>query len=268
MARTDVTAPSEAVNRPRVNVLGVGIDAVDMDRAIRFIDASIAAQTGGYVCVTGVHGVMEAQRDVELRRHLNRSLLTTPDGMPVVWVGWARRHRSMDRVYGPDLMLELCRRSAEHRYRHFLYGGLPGVADQLARCLTARFPDLDVVGTATPPFRELTSAEENDIIARFARVQPHIVWIGISTPKQERLMARLQARVAPAILIGVGAAFDIHSGRMPQAPRWMQRSGLEWVFRAASEPRRLIPRYALNNLPFVCRIALQQFGLGRYPLES
>ena len=224
-------------------------------------------RTGGYVCVTGVHGVMEAQRDPDFRRLLNRSLVTTPDGMPMVWVGRARGFAGIERVYGPDLMLELCRRSIEEHYSHFLYGGASGIVSRLERQLVARFPGLRIVGRDTPPFRELTHVEEESLIQRLAELQPDIVWVGLSTPKQERLMGRLHARVAPAVMIGVGAAFDIHSGRVSQAPRWMQCNGLEWVFRTLQEPRRLLPRYARNNLPFVYRIVLQNLGVNGYSLE-
>ncbi|HKO13746.1 MAG TPA: WecB/TagA/CpsF family glycosyltransferase [Acidobacteriaceae bacterium] len=268
--RTEEAAPPAAAAdtpRPRVNVLGVGIDAVDLPRAVEAIASSIARRDGGYVCVTGVHGVMESQRDPTFRRILNESLVTTPDGMPMVWVGRARGFTRMRRVYGPDLMLELCRRSRDAGFSHFLYGGIPGVAGQLAQRLIERFPGLRVLGTYTPPFRPLTDAEEDALVQHITALRPDIIWVGLSTPRQERFMARLAPRVAPAVMIGVGAAFDFHTGRVRQAPRWMQQCGLEWLFRAIQEPRRLGPRYARNNVPFIFRILLQSLGVGRYSLE-
>jgi N-acetylglucosaminyldiphosphoundecaprenol N-acetyl-beta-D-mannosaminyltransferase len=254
--------------RRRVNVLGVGVDAVNMAQATQTIAAAIARRAGGYVCVTGVHGVMEAQRDPRLRRVLNRSVLTTPDGMPMVWVGRAQGFDRIERVYGPDLMLELCRQSTVTGFGHFLYGGADGVAPMLARRLVERFPGLRVVGTHTPPFRPLTESEEDALVVRLNELGPDIVWVGLSTPKQELFMTRLHHRVAPAVMIGVGAAFDIHSGRVAQAPRWMQRNGLEWLFRVTQEPRRLLPRYARSNPSFVYRIIRQNLGISHYPLES
>jgi N-acetylglucosaminyldiphosphoundecaprenol N-acetyl-beta-D-mannosaminyltransferase len=250
-----------------VNVLGVGVDAINMDDARGIIDDAIERRCGGYVCVTGAHGVMEAHRDPALRLVLNQSLLTTPDGMPMVWVGRARGFRGIDRVYGPDLMLELCRHSVERGYSHFLCGGEQGVAEQLASRLVARFHGLRIVGVYSPPFGPLSLAEIDAIVYRVREWSPDIIWIGLSTPRQECLMARLQPRVAPAIMIGVGAAFDMLSGRKRQAPRWMQRSGTEWLFRLAQEPSRLGPRYARTNPAFLLRIAQQALGIRRYSLE-
>jgi N-acetylglucosaminyldiphosphoundecaprenol N-acetyl-beta-D-mannosaminyltransferase len=252
--------------RDRVNILGVGVDAIDLGMAVRSIFDALERGTGGYVCVTGVHGVMEAQRDATFRRVLNHSMLTTPDGMPTVWVGRLSGYRAIERVYGPDLMIAVCTRSLNEGRSHFLLGGAEGVAEVLGQRLMDRFRGLSIVGTYTPPFRPLTDEEEDDVVRHLSDTRPDIIWVGLSTPKQELLMARLHQRVAPAVMIGVGAAFDFHSGRVSQAPRWMQRSGLEWFYRALQEPRRLFPRYARNNLPFVARIVLQGLGIRRYSL--
>ena len=251
-----------------MNVLGVGVDALDMSTAVARISAAAAHRRGGYVCVTGVHGVMEAQRDARLRGILNSSLATTPDGMPMVWLGRMAGFRSMTRVYGPDLMLELCRDSVARGLTHFFYGGGPSVAAELAARLSSRFPGMRVVGTYTPPFRPLTSVEETDLLRRIRAVRPHYFWVGLSTPKQERFMADYHTRVDAGVMLGVGAAFDMHSGRTKQAPRWMQRHGFEWLFRLAQEPRRLTRRYAINNPAFVFRVVEQKVGLRRYSVES
>lgn len=260
-------APARAARR-RVNVLGVGVDAVDERRAIDAIETAVRKGDGGYVCVTGVHGVMEAQRDPAFRHILNRSLLTTPDGMPTVWVGRATGFHDIERVYGPDLMLAVCRELVVVGRSHFFLGGANGVAQELGRCLSARFPGLRVAGTYTPPFRPLSTDEEEALVRLVRQSGADIIWVGLSTPKQERLMARVAERVAPGVMIGVGAAFDFHTGRVRQAPRWIQRSGLEWLFRMLQEPRRLLPRYARNNLPFIVRILLQGLRVRRYTLES
>ena len=251
-----------------MNVLGVGVDAIDERRAVDAIETAVRNGDGGYVCVTGVHGVMEAQRDPAFRRILNRSLLTTPDGMPTVWAGRVSGFHDIERVYGPDLMLAVCRQLLRSGRSHFFLGGAEGVAQELAHRLSARFSALRVAGTYTPPFRPLTCDEEEQLVRQVRESGADIVWVGLSTPKQERLMARLAERVAPAVMIGVGAAFDFHTGRVRQAPRWMQRSGLEWLFRMLQEPRRLFPRYARNNAPFIVSILLQALGVRRYTLRS
>jgi N-acetylglucosaminyldiphosphoundecaprenol N-acetyl-beta-D-mannosaminyltransferase len=239
---------------PRVDVLGVGVSAINLPQAVETIGAWISGGDREYVCVTGVHGVMESQRDPALRDIHNQSGMTTPDGMPLVWCGRFAGVERMERVYGPDLMLEVCRMSTSRGWRHFFYGAGPGVAARLAERLSDRFPGLEVVGFHTPPYRELTEDEFEETIDMINRSGADVVWIGLSTPKQERWMARFRPHLQTPVLIGVGAAFDIHSGNLRQAPRWMQRSGLEWLFRLAIEPGRLWMRY-LSMIPrFLVRI--------------
>jgi N-acetylglucosaminyldiphosphoundecaprenol N-acetyl-beta-D-mannosaminyltransferase len=252
----------------RANILGVGVSAIDMPVALETIESWIARHEPHYVCVTGVHGVMESQRDTGLREIHNSAGLVTPDGMPLVWLSRLQGFRGVGRVYGPDLMLLLCERSVVLGYRHFLYGGKNGVPERLAESLLKRFAGLQVVGTYSPPFRDLTAAEDEQIVRMIDEAGPDIVWVGLSTPKQERWMAAHAERVSSAVLIGVGAAFDFHAGLKKQAPRWMQRCGLEWLFRLLSEPRRLWRRYLVNNPTFVVLVALQALGLRRCPLES
>jgi len=242
---------------PRVDVLGVGVSAIDMAAALATIDAWIAAREPRYVCVTGVHGIMESRNDEALRRIHNDAGLVTPDGMPLVWLGRWYGQRHMDRVYGPDLMNASCAHSRARGYRHFFYGGGDGVADRLSERLRARFPGLEVVGTYTPPFRPLSELEEAELARRIAAAAPDILWVGLSTPKQERWMAEHVGRLHVPVMIGVGAAFDFHAGLKRQAPRWMQRAGLEWLFRLGTEPRRLWRRYLTNNPRFVWQIAKQ-----------
>jgi N-acetylglucosaminyldiphosphoundecaprenol N-acetyl-beta-D-mannosaminyltransferase len=239
---------------PRVDVLGVGISAIDIPTAVDEIGRWVATRVQHYVCVTGVHGVMESQRDPELRRIHNASGLTTPDGMPMVWAGHRAGAAWMTRVYGPDLMLALCARAAELGWRSFFYGGREGVPERLAERLTGRFPDLRVVGTYSPPFRPVTAEEDDEIVARINAVRPDLVWVGLSTPKQERWMDAHVGRLEAPVLLGVGAAFDIHAGTLAQAPGWAQRNGLEWAYRLYREPRRLWRRYLYNNPRFVLGI--------------
>jgi len=261
--------PSEPLSeRPRVNVLGVGVDAIDLQTSVIRIFEALKGAGGAYVCVTGVHGVMEAQRDPALREIINNSLLTTPDGMPMVWLGRLAGFRQMSRVYGPDLMLEICRASVAAGSTHYLYGGNVGVAEQLAERLRDRFPGIRIVGTFTPPFRALDEREEHQLCSEIQSLKPDFLWVGLSTPKQERFMASYRAMLAAKVMLGVGAAFDIHSGRTKQAPSWMQRAGLEWFFRVLQEPRRLFRRYAVNNPTFLWRVLQQKVGLRQYSLGS
>jgi N-acetylglucosaminyldiphosphoundecaprenol N-acetyl-beta-D-mannosaminyltransferase len=240
--------------QPRVDVLGVHVSAVSMGDAVAEIGRWVADQERHYVCVTGVHGVMESRRDEALRRIHNESGLTTPDGMPLVWCARAAGFDGVTRVYGPDLVLAVCEAGLAHGWRHFFYGGGPGVAEQLAERLAERFPGLAVAGTWCPPFRELTAEEADEVVARVDGSGADIVWVGLSTPKQERWMAAFRPRLAAPVLVGVGAAFDFHAGRVRQAPAFLQRAGLEWAFRLAMEPRRLWRRYLRNNPAFVAAI--------------
>jgi N-acetylglucosaminyldiphosphoundecaprenol N-acetyl-beta-D-mannosaminyltransferase len=257
-----------AVPPPRVNILGVGVHALNLQSAIDVLQTTIANRTKGYVCVTGVHGVCEAQSDPAFRSILNRALLNTPDGMPMVWIGKKTGHREMDRVYGPDLLLEVCAASETVGWRHFFYGGGPGTAESLASVLQAKFPKLQIAGTHTPPFRPLTPEELQQLQAQIKTARPDIIWVGLSTPKQEVFMSSHLALLDVPVMIGIGAAFDLISGKVRQSPRWIQRSGFEWLYRLVQEPRRLWKRYLKNNPLFVGRMILQLTGLRRYTIDS
>jgi N-acetylglucosaminyldiphosphoundecaprenol N-acetyl-beta-D-mannosaminyltransferase len=252
------------VHIPRVNVLGVQVSAIDIPMALDAISGWIAGRERCYVCVTGVHGVMESQRDPELLRIHNAAGLVTPDGMPLVWLGRLHGFGHVRRVYGPDLMLAVCEHSVLRGARHYLYGGAEGVPEKLAENLVRRFPGLQIVGTWSPPFRALSLDEDLKIVETINATRPDIVWVGLSTPKQERWMAAHRGQLEAPVLIGVGAAFDFHAGLKRQAPRWMQRSGLEWLFRLLTEPRRLWRRYLVNNPLFVWHTLLQVTGLHRH----
>ena len=250
----------ESVQLPRANVLGVGVHAIDMDEALRQSEQLLASGRTGYVCLTGVHGIMESQDNPELRQILNRAFLCLPDGMPTVWVGRAQGHRQMRRVYGPDFMMELCRRSRLSGYRHFLYGGAPGVAEQLHARLQILMPWLQVVGMYTPPYGPLSAEQEADLFGSLARSKPDILWVGLSTPKQERFMAQYCGRLPVKLVVGVGAAFDLHAGLRSDAPRWVKQCGLQWLHRLAQEPLRLGPRYLKHNPRFLWAMCRQMGG--------
>jgi N-acetylglucosaminyldiphosphoundecaprenol N-acetyl-beta-D-mannosaminyltransferase len=257
----------DMITADRINVLGVGVTPLNIPLAVVAMQEAIENRTKGYICVTGVHGVSEAQGNPAFRAILNGAFLNTPDGMPMVWLGKLDGHVEMDRVYGPDLLLQSCRVSRQAGWKHFFYGGAPGVAGQLAAALRARYPYLNVVGTYTPPFRPLNDEERNELRNQVAQARPDIIWVGLSTPKQEAFMAEALPWLDTALMVGVGAAFDLLSGRVRQAPRWIQRCGLEWLYRMFQEPRRLWRRYLTNNPIFAARLLLQKARLRRYSLD-
>lgn len=240
-----------------VDILGVTVDAQTLDGAVDTVRGWIERREPNYVCVTGVHGIVESQDDAELRRIHDEAGMVATDGMPLVWLSRRRSPAGteVERVYGPDLMLRTFSRSETRGWRHFLYGADPVTLGRLSANLRARFPRALVVGALSPPFRPLDAAEDREIAAEIAAASPDIVWVGLGTPTQERWMAAHVGRVHAPVLVGVGAAFDFHAGVKAQAPRWVQRVGLEWAFRMASEPRRLARRYATNNPRFVWMLA-------------
>lgn len=243
---------------PYANVLGVRVSPVDMSAAVAIADLCIASGRPGYICLTSVHGIMEAQADPAFRQILNYAVLNAPDGMPLCWIGRSQGYRAMDRVFGPDFMSALCRFSIPRGYRHYLYGGGPGVAMALQRTLQQRFPGLQIVGTYTPPFRELTAAEEHEFLRSIRQSRPDILWVGLSTPKQERFMAAYVERLQVPLLVGVGAAFDYHTGRIKDSPRWIKRAGLQWLHRLSQDPLRLGRRYLRTHPAFLWQIAIQR----------
>jgi len=259
----DEAGGASCLRAPRTDVLGVGVSIVNMDDAIRLSESVIRSRDRGYVCVTDVHGIIEAQSDTAFREILNRSIMTTPDGMPLVWVGRIQGHDRIRRVYGPDFLLEMCRVSVKCEYRHFFFGGKPGVANRLALELSKKFPGLQVVGTYAPPFRPLNPSEEQELEAIVAQAKPDVFWVGLGSPKQEQFMAQYCGRLEAKLMVGVGAAFDIHSGNVKEAPPWLKATGLQWLHRLIQEPRRLWRRY-LNCVPnFIWMIGLQFLGVRR-----
>lgn len=261
---TAIRASIPAEHIPRFNVLGVSVSGMTMGDAVTAILDAVARRHKGYVCVTGVHGVTEAQNDDAFRVILNASFLTTTDGMPLVWLGKHFVGRHVERVYGPDLMAAVFEATRSGAVRHFLYGGAPGVVETLQHRLEERFPGVSVVGSYTPPFRPLDTNERHAFVQRIRELRPDIIWVGLSTPKQERFMAEYLPALDTAVMVGVGAAFDFHAGRVRQAPRWVQRSGFEWLYRLCAEPRRLARRYLVNNPLFVWRISAQLLAIRKY----
>lgn len=249
--------------RRRVEILGVAVSATDPTAVLERIAGWLDRREANYVCVNTVHSLLCAREDPRLREIYRRAGIVTPDGMPLVWISRWRGESAVRRVYGPDLLLACCETFRSRGIRHYFYGGAEGVAERLADRLQARFPGLKVAGTMSPPFRRLDADEREDIARRVEATKPDIIWVGLGCPKQDYWMADHVQRLAPAVQIGVGAAFDFHSGRKRQAPIWMRRSGLEWLFRLLSEPRRLAGRYLVGNTRFVALVLAEELRLRR-----
>lgn len=246
-------------------VLGISVEPLDMESAVARVKEELENRRKGYVCLLGVHGIMEAQRDPDLAQIYASAALKVPDGAPTVWVGRRQGFHDMQRVAGPDLMLEVFRRREFANCTHFLYGGKESVAGDLLETLTRRFPWVRITGTYTPPFRELTHEEEESLAAHVNELKPDMIWVGISTPKQERFMARFLPLLDSTLMFGVGAAFDFHTGRIKDSPTWVKRAGLQWLHRLIQDPRRLLWRYLRSNSAFLWHITLELTGLRTYP---
>ncbi len=253
---------------PAAQVLGISVDAIDMEEGLRHVGSLLRGERKGYVCVAGVHGIMEAQRDPDLFRAYRLSEMTIPDGMPLVWVGRTQGYPRMERVTGPDLMLEIFRRKEFANVTHYLYGGAEGVAETLRENLHGWFPWARIVGIYTPPYTDLSIERCDSWLAEIDRLKPDIIWVGISCPKQELFMSRYLPRLNTRLMFGVGAAFDYHTGRIRDCDAWVKRAGLQWLHRLLQDPRRLWKRYARNNPAFLWRIALQMLAGRRSPHVS
>jgi len=247
-----------------VNVLDIGVHAVDMEQSVARMRLALEEGRKGYVCLASVHGIMEARRNRDLRSIFANAYLVAPDGMPTVWMGHLQGLPGMQRVFGPDLMLEIFSRRELSGYKHFLCGGEPGVAEQLHDEMLRRFPWVSIVGTYAPPFRPMSAEEESELAAQVRQLKPDIFWVGLSTPKQERFMARYLPMLDTKLMIGVGAAFLFHTGVIKDSPSWVKRAGLQWLHRLLQEPARLWRRYLVNVPLFLFQAVLQLTGLRSY----
>ena len=235
-----------------------------MQLAIATFSGWIEAKKKNYVCVTPAHSVMDCFQDHALYPLFNQSGMTTPDGMSLAWLLKLKGYNFVERVAGSDLMRDVVEYSVQKGWKHYFYGGTPGTPEKLRQHFTSLYPEIQIVGTYSPPFRNLTLQEEQEIINQINATQPDIVWVGISSPKQERWMAKHIDDLSASVLVGVGAAFDFLSGQKKRAPLWMQKIGLEWFFRFITEPKRLWPRYRFYPL-FVALSLMQLLGIWKPP---
>ena len=258
-----VAAETPPAALPTAEVLGIPLALTDYEGTMAWMDEMVASRTPGYVSAAAVHLVMVAQEDAATRNSVLNATVVVPDGQPLVWALRTLGHDA-SRVYGPELMARYCERAARTTgVRMFLYGGRnQGALVQLALNLRQRYPKLKIVGGYSPPFRELTDEEERWVGREIDRSAADVVWVGTGQPKQEKWMNHMRDRLSAPLLVGVGAAFDFHAGLVPQAPQWMQATGLEWTYRLAHEPRRLWRRYARYNPRFVAGF-VQQYARER-----
>ena len=219
--------------------------------AVGIIDGWIKSRRKAYVCVAPVSTLVDCQKNDDYKNIVNRADMVTPDGMPVVWLGKAKGSRVIERTYGPDLMLALMQAGRAKNYRHFFYGGVQGTLDLLEKKLQTKFPEVNIVGKYSPSFAPYAQKESGEVIELINKAKPDVVWVGLGSPKQDFWMDLHRSLLEVPVMIGVGAAFDFISGAKPQAPLWMRKSGLEWVFRLLSEPRRLWRRYLIGNVEFL-----------------
>ena len=265
-AGTRSDRPAAAADVRRRDILGIPVAMVDYDGALAVMERLVQQREPGFVCVAPAMSLVVAQDDRLMRRALTEATLTVPDGMPVVWAANRFGERLTGRVYGPELMDRHCRIAAERGRRIWLYGGRDEQAlAELTEALERRHPGLAIVGGCSPPHRELTPAEDRAVAEQIDRARADVVWVGIGVPKQEHWMLRMRPQLEAPVLCGVGAAFDFHAGRVSQAPPWMQRHGLEWAYRIAQEPRRLLPRYLRTNPRFALGVTRQYLRERRGP---
>jgi N-acetylglucosaminyldiphosphoundecaprenol N-acetyl-beta-D-mannosaminyltransferase len=253
---------------PRLNVMGVGVSAINMEDALGTIAGWVERGDRRYVCALNAHSIVEASSDPALRRIHNEAGLATPDGMPLVWLLKGAGYKAAARVCGPDLMFAVMDEGCRRGYRHFLFGSTPTTLQRLEANLTKRYPELCLVGSYSPPFRTLDAAEEDAALEMINRSGAQIVWVGLGAPKQERWMAVNRPRLSANVLIGVGAAFDFHAGVVKQAPIALRRSGLEWLHRLYMEPRRLWRRYLTTNPRFVAGVIMQKTRLRAFEIDA
>jgi N-acetylglucosaminyldiphosphoundecaprenol N-acetyl-beta-D-mannosaminyltransferase len=263
-------AEQQAAVKPRtqpfVNILGVRLHPMRFTAAVDLMEQWIAERLPRILCFPGSDMLAACQRNDRQRTALNNADVTLTDGMMLARLCRLFGAAHAERVYGPDVMLELCRRSPERGYRHFFYGGAPGVAETLAARLQEQFPGLRIVGTCSPPYRPLSESEIAEDMRLINDSQADVVWIGLGTPKQEIWMTDNRSRLHAPLLLGVGAAFDFHAGNLRQAPRWVRAAGFEWFFRLCTQPRRLFKRYIVQLAQFLGLLTLQIGGLREFPI--
>ena len=246
------------VKIPCINVLGMRVDMVQIPEVLSMMEEWIKnGARGNYIVISNANDAVLSRRDPNICRAVNDSSLSVPDGISLVMLGKIRGHKLKRRVYGPELMEEFCKLAAEKGYRIFFYGGAEGIPEKMRSKLLAKYPGLKVVGTYSPPFRELTEEDDRQITEMINRTKPDVLWIGLGCPKQQLWMNKYKDKIEVPVMVGVGAAFDFHAGTKSQAPKWMRENGMEWFFRLLTEPRRLWRRYIVDGAFFLYNVIFE-----------
>ena len=249
----------------KLHILNVEISEIDMDDACLLVEEGVSKRQKKYICVCPVSTIMECKRSEKVLKSVNSADLVTPDGMPVVWIGRMLGFKNIRRVYGPELMQNICDISAKKGYKLYFYGANQDTLNKLQERLSNKYPGLIISGSFSPPFRQLIEEEDNKIVEEINRSNPDIIWVGLGSPKQDVWMYEHRERINAPVMIGVGAAFDFLAGTKPQAPRWVRDNGFEWLFRLITEPKRLWRRYLINYPLFVYYLLVE---LASKPIKS
>lgn len=243
----------------KFSLLNVRISAIDLSDACLFVEECVSGKEKKYVCVCPVGTIMECKKNEKVLNSVNCADMVTPDGVPVVWLGRLFGHKNIGRVYGPELMDSICGVSEKKGFKNYFYGSTPEVLKKLEKELLRKYPELIISGSYSPPFRRLTEEEDDLIIETVNKCDPDIIWVGLGSPKQDLWMYEHRQRINASMMLGVGAAFDFLAKAKPQAPSWLRNSGFEWLFRLATEPKRLWRRYLINNSLFIYYLGLELF---------
>lgn len=245
------------IDGTRFTVLDCLISRVDTLSATQLLLDLIAKKQGGYVCFSNVHTVIMARQDLHLREITNNSILSMPDGKPLSLLAKWRGIADVDRVAGPDYMPYFIQTAKG--IRHYFFGSTPEVLEELVISIRRQYPDAVIAGSYPPPFGNISVSEMEKILRIINQAKPDVIWVGLGAPKQEYWMAEHWRKLKPAILMGVGAAFDVHAGKIPRAPGWMRKMSIEWLYRLYQEPRRLWKRYLVTNTLFCYYLLLDTF---------
>lgn len=231
-------------------ILKTNINVTNMSETIAYIELNLEKLRGRYICVSNVHTTVMAYEDETYRQIQNSAAMALPDGAPLSSYSRRMGYKNAKRVTGPDLMLQIFRRSSQRGYRHFFYGATPETIEAMRRVLERDYPNMIIAGMYSPPFRELTKEEDAEVVRMINEAQPDFVWVGLGAPKQEKWMYQHDGRIN-ALMIGVGAGFDYLAGYIKRAPMWMQKLSLEWLYRLMQDPHRLWKRYLTTNFKFL-----------------
>lgn len=232
----------------RYKIKNVAINITDLNDAVRKIQKKAENKSPGYVCVTNVRSVYFGNHDSEFCKILNNSFLTVPDGKPLEWYARIAGLKQVKRTSGPDLFEQICQLSESKRYTHFFYGSTPDVIEKVKKNLLKKYPKLEIVGAISPPFRPVEELASDEIIKQINDLKPTFVWVGLGAPKQEHFINLVINKVTTSLFIGVGLVFDYQAGTVKRAPKWMQRNGLEWLYRNVQQPKRYLKISSLSRL--------------------